>query len=176
MDFAGFWQRFFAGWIDFFVLLPFTILFYWLGSFSRTLSFIFLVPHALLYFGYTVSLHARTGQTLGKRALGIRVVALDGALIGWHQAFLRSSVDLLFSVLWIVGGVWGWLVLTDTEFASLGGWALEQRMIELQPPFFSWVNTASTIWVWSEVIVMLFNRQRRALHDFIARTVVIKVA
>ena len=30
------------------------------------------------------------------------------------------------------------------------------------------------LWTWSELIVMLTNRQRRALHDFIAGTVVIK--
>ena len=30
------------------------------------------------------------------------------------------------------------------------------------------------IWIWSELIVMLTNRRRRALHDFIAGTVVIR--
>ena len=29
------------------------------------------------------------------------------------------------------------------------------------------------LWTWSELIVMLFNQRRRALHDFIAGTVVI---
>jgi uncharacterized RDD family membrane protein YckC len=30
------------------------------------------------------------------------------------------------------------------------------------------------VWIWIELIVMLTNRRRRALHDFIAGTVVIR--
>ena len=29
------------------------------------------------------------------------------------------------------------------------------------------------IWIWSEFVVLLFNRRKRAIHDFIAGTVVI---
>ncbi len=29
------------------------------------------------------------------------------------------------------------------------------------------------LWTWSELIVMLFHRQHRALHDFMAGTVVV---
>ncbi|WP_255590049.1 hypothetical protein [Marinicella meishanensis] len=32
------------------------------------------------------------------------------------------------------------------------------------------------VWYWSELLVMLTNERRRALHDFIAGTVVIKKA
>jgi uncharacterized RDD family membrane protein YckC len=38
---------------------------------------------------YGTALHAATGQTIGKRVLGIRVVALDGRLPSVGQAFLR---------------------------------------------------------------------------------------
>jgi uncharacterized RDD family membrane protein YckC len=41
-----------------------------------------------------------------------------------------------------------------------------------RPEWLDWVNTANQVWMWSEVVVMLFNRRRRALHDFIAGTVV----
>jgi uncharacterized RDD family membrane protein YckC len=35
-----------------------------------------------------------------------------------------------------------------------------------------WVSQA---WLWSELVVLLLNAKRRALHDFIAGTVVIRV-
>jgi len=31
-----------------------------------------------------------------------------------------------------------------------------------------WVSIANNIWIWGEVIVLLFNEKRRAIHDFMA--------
>jgi len=31
-----------------------------------------------------------------------------------------------------------------------------------------------TIWIWSELITMMFNERRRAIHDYMAGTVVIQ--
>jgi len=36
------------------------------------------------------------------------------------------------------------------------------------------INMLIPIWIGSELLVMLTNKKRRALHDFIAGTVVIK--
>ena len=36
------------------------------------------------------------------------------------------------------------------------------------------ISIISNIWFWSEIIVLLFNKRRRALHDYIAGTVIIK--
>ena len=35
------------------------------------------------------------------------------------------------------------------------------------------LNIAFNIWIWSEFFVLLLNKRRRAIHDFIAETVVI---
>ena len=35
---------------------------------------------------------------------------------------------------------------------------------------------ASTLWYVAELVTMLFNRKRRAVHDFIAGTVVVRTA
>jgi uncharacterized RDD family membrane protein YckC len=40
---------------------------------------------------------------VGKLLLRIRVVRLDGTRIGWNEAVLRSSVDGLFGVVWLIG-------------------------------------------------------------------------
>ncbi|MFH3639525.1 RDD family protein, partial [Acinetobacter baumannii] len=42
------------------------------------------------------------------------------------------------------------------------------------PAWYSIVNSASELWTWSEFIVLLFNKRKRAIHDFIAGTIVIK--
>jgi uncharacterized RDD family membrane protein YckC len=57
---------------------------------------------------------------------------------------------------------------------------VDQRELPLEylsqfaPRWIFLVAILMQLWTWSELIVMLTNRQRRALHDFIAGTVVIK--
>lgn len=52
----------------------------------------------LLYWAYTIVLEAIWGQTLGKRAMGLRVIARDGAPVGWSGSVTRNllrTVDML---------------------------------------------------------------------------------
>ncbi|MFG2005669.1 RDD family protein [Spirillospora sp. NPDC048911] len=52
----------------------------------------------VLGFAYFTIQHARSGQTVGKRAAGIRVVrADDNGAITWRQAVLRQVVVYLFN-------------------------------------------------------------------------------
>ena len=44
----------------------------------------------------------------------------------------------------------------------------------LSPVLFSIYSWLSNIWVYSEFIVLLTNKRKRALHDFIANTVIIR--
>lgn len=128
---------------------------------------------AILYSAYTVYFHGRFGQTIGKRVMGIRVVRLTGENIGWPNAWRRSSVDIGFSILGIVSTFAALLMITDPEYYGVG---LVQRAENVQlhePEWLSWSKVASQIWIWSEVVVMLFNTKRRALHDFIAGTIVV---
>ncbi len=52
----------------------------------------------LMFWAYPIVLEAWLGRTLGKRALGLRVVARDGAPLGWMPAIVRNllrTVDML---------------------------------------------------------------------------------
>lgn len=52
----------------------------------------------LVFWAYPIVFEAWNGQTLGKRALGLRVVARDGAPLGWMAAIVRNllrTVDML---------------------------------------------------------------------------------
>jgi hypothetical protein len=112
-----------------------------------------------------------------KRALGIRVVTLDGALIGWVRHYFAVALILVFAVFWIVGCAWGWLVLTDAEFASLGLWSREQRMVALATAvLFVGSIPPAPIWVWSEVIVCYSTAEGELSMTSSLETIVIKVA
>jgi len=52
----------------------------------------------LVFWAYPIVLEVCWGRTLGKRVLGLRVVARDGAPLGWMQAIVRNllrTVDML---------------------------------------------------------------------------------
>lgn len=173
MRYAGFWKRFVAGWIDGFVLLVPLIFFMWLQSVSRTWALLTLLPFTLFAYAYEIYFHGRWGQTVGKRSQNIRVVSVDGAAITWKQAFLRSSVGIGLGVLSAASNLVGLLKMTDDDFSSLSWLELLARQGELAP-YSNEIAIASVVWTWSEVVVLLLNRKRRSLHDFIAGTVVVE--
>ena len=58
---------------------------------------------AVIVFGYFIVLEATQGATLGKMALGLRVVKTNGAPITWADSFIRN-------LLRIIDGLFGYLV------------------------------------------------------------------
>jgi DNA uptake protein ComE-like DNA-binding protein/uncharacterized RDD family membrane protein YckC len=173
MSYATFWQRFAAMWIDLFVLLPIMAVHVWLESESKITALVLVIPMAIVYDSYSIYCHGRFGQTVGKRVMGIRVVLTTGEAIGWRTAWLRSSVDVMFSVLGVIASFMALTAISDTEFYGVGWMQQSQNLSALEPAWLGWTEEATQIWVWSEVVVMLFNKRRQALHDFIAGTVVI---
>lgn len=173
MNYATFWQRFAAAWIDIFVLLPLMVLDQWVGSASRGAALALVIPLACVYLAYTIYCHGRFGQTVGKRVMGIHLARTDGGRIGWREAWLRSSVDLFFSALGVVASFVALSTITDANYYGVDWTQRTRNLQSLEPSWLAWTDVAFQIWIWSEVVVMLFNRERRALHDFIAGTVVL---
>lgn len=173
MNFGTFWQRFAAMWIDMFVLLPLVFVQLWLDSISKIAAFVLVIPMAAVYSAYSIYCHGRFGQTVGKYVMRIRVVRISGEHIGWREAWLRSSVDVAFAFLGAVSLFIALATISDASYYGIDWIQRSQNVQAHEPTWLSWTFTASQIWSWSEVIVMLFNKRRRALHDFIAGTVVI---
>ncbi len=106
------------------------------------------------------ALHARAGQTFGKQVCGIRVVAnSDGARPSLRQSLLRGGPELALGL--IIGA--GELATTvgDTSW-SWAGWASDVACFVLP----AWVVVSSA--------AALSDPRRRALHDRLAGTVVIR--
>lgn len=49
-----------------------------------------------------------------------------------------------------------------------------KMVMALAPGWYGTISILQQVWIWSEVVVVLFNKRKRALHDFIAGTVVIQ--
>ena len=175
MNYATFWPRFAAMWIDFFVLLPVGLLNLWGQSVSKPLAMALVLPTAAFFSAYHIYCHGRFGQTIGKRVMGIRVARQNGEPIGWREAWMRSLVDLVFACLWSLSSFIALTSISDVDYYGTDWRQRTHALITLHPSWLLWTNTANRLWIWSEVVVMLFNKERRALHDFIAGTVVIRV-
>lgn len=117
-----------------------------------------------VYWLYTVVLHARYGQTLGKMAARVKVLDLSEERIPTlRQAFIRDIGYVVlntFSLVYVI-----YLVAT-------GRYAYGAEASDLPGMILVW---ASLGWFLLEVISMATNKKRRAFHDYIAGTVVIRI-
>ena len=171
--YAGFWKRFCAGFADALIIMPLVFLFNWLEGFDRTLAIILTILWSILFAMYTVYFNARFGGTLGKLAVGIRITKPDGSRINWNDAWKRSSVDLVFASVALIFGVWGLTKVDPEGYASVGWMERGDMVMEHVPAWYATIIILQQVWIYSEVVVVLFNKRKRALHDFIAGTVVI---
>jgi uncharacterized RDD family membrane protein YckC len=170
--YAAWWRRFLAHMIDLCVLAPLMVLQLRIGTVApRVLAFV-LIPLYAIYLGYYVFCHGYWGRTVGKLAMGIRVVNLYGTPISWRQAFLRSIGEICFSVpyWWVFIHAYSTVPLND--YFNVPPSQRFSLIKQLWPSWYPTVSNLNQLWVWSEFVVMLFNKRRRALHDFIAGTVV----
>ncbi len=105
---AGFWQRLGAYLLDGILLAVInTVLLVGLKGVGYVLGVIV----GIAYFVYLEG--GPTGQTLGKRALGIRVVSFDtGGPIGYPRAFIRYIGRIIDFLVLLIGFLW---MLWDRE-------------------------------------------------------------
>ena len=101
--------------------------------------------------------------------------SVDEALcFGWKEAILRYSVMLVLTILSTIWMAKCLLQADKSTFPSLGWLQMTQYLMTLSPGFYKFYNWASNIWIYSEFIVLLTNKRKRAIHDYIAGTVIVK--
>ena len=112
-----------------------------------------LISDGLFYF-YSIFLLYKFGQTLGKKITNVIVLSYtdESKLIGLANSFKRDSIGILMSTIALFLRVYN---INDTPFS--------QYLI-----LFS-----TSGWLLAELITMLFNKKRRAIHDFLGNSVVI---
>lgn len=173
-QYAGFWQRLGAHLLDTIVLLPLTGLFVWASEQSRMFS-VYYTPFGLLFgVWFNVWLVQRYGGTPGKRLLKLSIKRVDGTAVTYREAWLRYAVMFVLGMLGSVAYLIATLKMSDAEYHSMGYMQRALRLDEMSPSWNRPVMWAMNLWIWGEFIVMLTNEKRRALHDFMAGTVVVR--
>lgn len=156
--------RFWAGVIDGLVLMPLGWLDRWILGANRPVVILIawmLFSHPA-YWLYSVLMHGFYGQTLGKKAFGVKVLDVSESPITMRQAFLRESIyiaintiALILSIYFLLSGSRG-----DSESVSIAAMTL---------------GLGALLWFVAEILTCLLNQKRRAIHDFIAGTVVVNI-
>jgi uncharacterized RDD family membrane protein YckC len=62
----------------------------------------------------------------------------------------------------------------EYTYTSLTWLKQSQYLMTLSPVFFKFYTWVSNLWIFSEFIVLLTNKRKRAIHDYIAGTVIVK--
>ena len=160
-----FWPRCWAGFVDGLVFAPISFLDAFLGAPERG-PFVIIAWSVISYTAYwlySVLLHAKYGQTLGKMAAHVKVLDLSEKHIPTlRQAFIRdigyivlNMLSLLYLISLVATGQYGHGAQAPNLPAQILGWA-------------------ALGWFLLEVGSMATNKKRRAFHDYIAGTVVIR--
>ena len=161
--YSTFWPRFWASIVDGIVIGIISALILYLGSLAGGgIETVFGYIDAIQFAVYSVALHALYGKTLGKMALSVQVVDyISEGKLTFKQAFLRDCVPIIMIILLVVGSIF-----------------IQISQLQVAPQWLVYSMTAFSIsyfiWHLLEIITMVFNSKNRALHDFIAGTVVVR--
>ncbi len=122
-----------------------------------------IIPfESVIFVGYFTLLHWKYGQTVGKMVAKVRVVDNSGGPITFAQAFLRDIAEITYSLIWLAVSfsmVRFGFGLKSEEFLTATDYLLIPYLL----------------WIIVDTVVCLRSSKRRALHDLIAGTVVVRL-
>jgi len=167
-----FGPRFWAGMVDGIIFAPFDYLMVHIISVDSNLFFVvvWFAIISLAFSIYSVVMHANWGQTIGKMMCKVKVLRnSDERSIDLHLSLIRDSVPIVLTTVTIIYYLFktisGDPVLTNMILALKGQ----------GEPIFDLLTWIGVLWFVCEIITMLTNKKRRALHDYIAGTVVVRI-
>ena len=114
-------------------------------------------------------MHWIKGQTIGKIICEVKVYDKNEGRLSLRQAVLRDIVPIVSNI------IFSFYFYSDLDkyYKFLTGGI---KGFGLFPKWFKILLIMSFIWFVIEIVTMLTNKKRRALHDYIARSVVCRVA
>jgi uncharacterized RDD family membrane protein YckC len=162
--YSTFWKRFAAAIIDSIVLWPLTLINGYVDGSAN--KFIFIIGSLLfltIYSAYFIILQGRYGQTVGKKIMSIKVIDINEvSLIGIKRAILRELP-------WIIADISILLYFFMMLFLIH-----HSNLEKAKDSYKNLIFITSFTWMLIELATMLTNYKRRAVHDYLAKSVVIK--
>jgi uncharacterized RDD family membrane protein YckC len=160
VKYLTFGPRFWAPMVDACVLWPAAVFLAVVASLSLSPPIAALVRavDVIVWFVYSVAMHAKYGQTYGKMVCGIKVLDYRTERpITVGQALRRDGIPVILYLMLLAYGV---MVSVSRGLPSIAAWAV--------------LMSLPLLWFLAEILTMFTNDKRRALHDWVAGTVVVR--
>ncbi len=156
-----FFPRLVALLIDSFIMLPLAILDDWFhqAEYPPVFFYIWIPLSSVIFPFYTIIMHGLYGQTLGKMAMNVKVLDVTEEPIKFKQAIVRDIPQLIFNIGTIYLGI------------AFLGQSPEAENVKMAYGTF---GVFAMVWGLADISTFFLNEKRRALHDFVAGTVVVK--
>ncbi len=172
--YAGFWSRVGAFLIDMFISYLINYPLQHLMEQGKLYYYILIPVSTIVVFIYNIYFVKLWGATPGKRIIGLMIIKKNGQFISWKEAILRHSVELSLTIVMTITTFTTIISLTNEEYIKSGINGAALKMMADHPFLITTLGTIMVLWMWSEYLVLLLNKRKRALHDYIAGTVVVK--
>jgi len=172
--YAGFWERLGSLLVDALVYIPISLLTLYVNSFDKNIYFLTFIPNLLFTLWYGIYLPKRYGGTPGKLVVGIKIICKNGDDINWREAILRHSFNIVLSLIHVVIMTISILKADNSIFKSMAWLHQNSYLVSMNPVLFHTYIWISNIWFYGELIVLMTNKRKRAIHDYIAGTVIVK--
>ncbi len=161
--------------LDGLILLPAGILIVILSNPSPKLTFLMFPIFLLLYTLYQAYFHYKFGANLVKMALKMKVVNdADHSRIDFNTTLKRISVEAVLRGALAILLVETFLSLKNTPAFSNVAELTKAIQASPYPMQTGKLITLNGGWDYLSFMICLFSHKRKALHDFIAGTVVIR--
>jgi uncharacterized RDD family membrane protein YckC len=136
---------------------------YFVGTSDKALFIGSTITYLFCLTFYSIFLHGKYGQTIGKRVVGIKVLSTNEKnCIGYKRALCRDSIYILMNLIGVA-----YLIIKTRH--------LNEIDLILKLHYKSFIGLVSLVWLVTELITMFSNSKRRALHDYLAGSVVVDI-
>jgi uncharacterized RDD family membrane protein YckC len=176
--YAGFFVRILAGILDWAFFILFLLIIFIIerivGKISKNFWIIPQLVIVLFEFIYNIIIPKYFGGTLGKLMLKLKILKVNFHEIGFKESFLRYIIVLIWVIYNSIINIKGILYATEYLYNSLNSLGEWQNYLKSVEPKFTIITTIIiNIWIFSEYIILLFNKEKRGLQDYMAGTIVV---
>jgi len=161
-----------AALIDALILLPLIIAPNFIKTWDLKLyTLSFLLIQSL--FLYQLLFDWLTGQTIGKKILKIKLYSFNGKKVSFLSSFIRGlpyNVQSLINILLFI------LIIPQLGILDFSSLNYDQLFIKTENlvPFYELGYLLSIYFFTFDLLFAVFRKDRRALHDLISQTIVVK--
>lgn len=172
--YGGFWLRLGSILIDFLIFIPLLAIMHYLHSLNKNYQIVTSLFFFFFGIWYGIYLPKKYGGTPGKLILGIKILKMNVEEIGWKESILRSLISTVMSIFGTVVMITCVLKANNEVYMSKDWVQKGVYLTTFAPKLINIQIWANNIWMYSELIILLVNKRKRAIHDYIAGTVIVK--